>query len=351
MAETPPVNTARRREIPRARKLVYGIVMATLVLVLLEIGSRLVLSVWGVPEYFLQDLQDTEVHEPDPVLFWKNRRGLKRHIGNLGRPFDWVINAQGFRADEPILRQPEAGVKRIICLGDSVTFGYRVQRKEAYPHQLEKILCQRGRYQVINAGVVGYSSYQARRYLESELFDYRPDIIITYLGINDSNPASREDHQRSVGSPGIQLVGGLGLFRLLRRLRGTPLPDQFTKRRVYLNDYLANMRAIARGSQARGVQLVMVLPLVLSSGRLNYAFPDTREGVSDQALREEYWEFARRHVSVELLSSVSPQASVAHRTLFVEEPPYYCHWNATGHRLVAVALAEKLGHAGVLSDD
>jgi hypothetical protein len=42
-------------------------------------------------------------------------------------------------------------------LGDSVTFGYGVDQTQSFPAELERLLNQSGKYEVINAGVPGYS--------------------------------------------------------------------------------------------------------------------------------------------------------------------------------------------------
>lgn len=69
-----------------------------------------------------------------------------------------AINSLGFRGPEREAAKP-AGVKRIICLGSSNTFGAEVGDEETYPAQLQKLLDLRypGRYEVWNAGVNAYS--------------------------------------------------------------------------------------------------------------------------------------------------------------------------------------------------
>ena len=43
---------------------------------------------------------------------------------------------------------------------------------------------------MVNAGVPGFSSYQALRYLEIEGFDLDPDVVVFVSGINDASPAT-----------------------------------------------------------------------------------------------------------------------------------------------------------------
>ena len=66
--------------------------------------------------------QQAGIFEGDPLLLWRLKPNLDRAV------WDYTVlstNAQSFRADYPIGAKP-AGTIRIICLGDSVTFGYRV---------------------------------------------------------------------------------------------------------------------------------------------------------------------------------------------------------------------------------
>ncbi|MCA9404619.1 MAG: hypothetical protein KC897_12600, partial [Candidatus Omnitrophica bacterium] len=77
---------------------------------------------------------------------------------------------------------------RVICLGASPTFGWGVQQQETYAQDLERRL-QSGsgsnRVEVINAGQIGYSSYQGVRYFQDVILPLRPDIITVSYVIND----------------------------------------------------------------------------------------------------------------------------------------------------------------------
>ncbi|MFQ5893549.1 MAG: hypothetical protein ACE5H5_04470, partial [Nitrospinota bacterium] len=76
-----------------------------------------------------------------------------------------VINSHGLRdVERPWAKPP--GVTRILVLGDSFTFGMKVEAAASYPKALEALLNRSGdgrRYDVINAGVVAYSLCQERK--------------------------------------------------------------------------------------------------------------------------------------------------------------------------------------------
>ncbi len=78
---------------------------------------------------------------------------------------------------------PPQGV--IVCMGDSLTAGYRVDESEAYPALLAERLRQEGYdYEVINAGVSGETSSGALARLDWML-TLEPDIVILETGAND----------------------------------------------------------------------------------------------------------------------------------------------------------------------
>ncbi len=75
---------------------------------------------------------------------------------------------------------------RITVLGDSLSAGYGLSARDAFPAQLEAALQQRG-YQVMvqNAGVSGDTSAGGLSRLDWTLAD-RPDLVIVELGANDA---------------------------------------------------------------------------------------------------------------------------------------------------------------------
>ncbi|MFQ5767884.1 MAG: SGNH/GDSL hydrolase family protein, partial [Acidobacteriota bacterium] len=96
-----------------------------------------------------------------------------------------TISSQGLREREISLRPP-AGRKRILCLGDSVTFGHWVEAWEAFPRRLEETLLGRGEpVQVINAGVPGYSPFQEMTWLHEKGWTYEPDLVVVAFVLND----------------------------------------------------------------------------------------------------------------------------------------------------------------------
>ena len=63
------------------------------------------------------------------------------------------INAQGFRGNEPVTRWVPPGKVRVICSGDSFTFGYGVDNDHGWCQQLAAL---DARMQTVNMGQSGY---------------------------------------------------------------------------------------------------------------------------------------------------------------------------------------------------
>lgn len=77
------------------------------------------------------------------------------------------------------------GVKKIVCLGDSVTEGYGLSKDQAFPALIEKKLSTpKQRVEVVNAGISGSTSASGLSRLKW-LLKAKPDLILLELGGND----------------------------------------------------------------------------------------------------------------------------------------------------------------------
>ncbi|MFC2173014.1 SGNH/GDSL hydrolase family protein [Acidobacteriota bacterium] len=96
-------------------------------------------------------------------------------------------NRFGMRGEETSKAKPE-GTVRVLCLGDSRTFGYAVGQEACYAAHLSCILKERypgATIEVLNAGVHGYTSYQGLRYFELQGLGFEPDIVTVAFEFND----------------------------------------------------------------------------------------------------------------------------------------------------------------------
>ena len=74
---------------------------------------------------------------------------------------------------------------RILCLGDSFTFGVGAENGNDYPRQLERLLnenCQDKKFIVYNRGIPGQNSSMVLKRLVHNINTYRPDTILLLIG-------------------------------------------------------------------------------------------------------------------------------------------------------------------------
>jgi len=172
---------------------IFTLIAATMIAVgCVEAGLR-VLNPWGMEffhtlPYHMQGMVD------HPQLGYVHPKSITYKLGAK----TVALNAHGLR-DEEIPYAKPAGEKRILALGDSVTFGWGVDQGKGFCDHMESLLNSSKddiTWQVINAGVNGYNSIQEVTYLRIEGMRYNPDVVIlTYVrndvdAIFDPNPVT-----------------------------------------------------------------------------------------------------------------------------------------------------------------
>ncbi len=83
-----------------------------------------------------------------------------------------------------------AGVPRIVCLGDSVTFGVNVGARETWCEGVRRGLGGAGapKVEAFNFGMNGYDAEQVATLLESRIAPYAPDVVVWGTYANDVFP-------------------------------------------------------------------------------------------------------------------------------------------------------------------
>jgi lysophospholipase L1-like esterase len=122
------------------------------------------------------------------------------------------INSFGFRGRE-YREKKGATTRRILLLGDSVTFGLSCEGKDIYPTLLEKYLNrQEGpwTYEVLNGAVNGYNAENQLGTLRQMGPLVDPDLVILQTCINDIAPSNY-----------VSAIGGGSYFNY----RGDYLPE------------------------------------------------------------------------------------------------------------------------------
>ncbi len=121
---------------------------------------------------------DLEIYEPDPVLYWRLKPNQDSH-SKVGH-FPVHVNNHGTRGRDFATGKP-IGTIRIVCIGDSRTFGWGLSEEETYPSQLEKFLGRKTagqKIEVINAGVNAWTYPQMTAFLRERVLKWQPDVVI-----------------------------------------------------------------------------------------------------------------------------------------------------------------------------
>ena len=184
----------------------------------------------------------------DPDLLWRPRPSFED------------FNAQGFRGPELPLEKP-AGEFRIFTVGDSNTLG---SPEASWPGDLHRILREScDRFQVVNAGVWGYSSDQGVLHLE-EVLEYHPDLVLISFGSNDAHPVSVPDKEYTARSEWWGRLESITRPSRVARL-ALAVSSQLTvsqagemTHRVSLEDYRRNLEEMARLTKAEGAVPVLL---------------------------------------------------------------------------------------------
>jgi lysophospholipase L1-like esterase len=104
------------------------------------------------------------------------------------------------------------GDRRILCLGDSNTYGLYLEPSEAYPEQLEALWNGSGssRVEVLNLGFPGTNSSKLASELPRLIDALRPDLVTVLIGANDFWTQPLVAPSSSMAPPG-------GLWRIVER--------------------------------------------------------------------------------------------------------------------------------------
>jgi len=243
-----------------------GLVLAALFAALFLAEGVLRLA---TPPTFLQSRQGSTVWQwivKDPVLGWANAAGYESD--------GFRVNSYGFRGEEFSTEKPP-GVTRIVCVGDSGTFGIwfgeRAKRHwDSYPEYLRGILRDEGEdnVEVINAGVVGYNSSHSLRQFMTRVLALEPDILIVRIGFNDHAELGNKFFRNYyVKEPPGFLVRGL-IYRYLEsrlvriaswldtKLAVLTLPEN--KKVVSHGEFRENVRRFIETARERDIRILFI---------------------------------------------------------------------------------------------
>jgi lysophospholipase L1-like esterase len=367
-----PGEVKSSHRIPLRRRVAYvAIIYFIFILLLLgiEVGTRLTMPHLSSLDLFVvtpqqkaqvADNAHSTIFEGDPLLLWR----LKPNLDHVVWDFTLLTtNAQHLRSDRP-LQKKEVGALRIVCLGDSVTFGYRVptvwpdkpndydRSALPYPMLLEKELRAANpnkQIEVITMAVPGYTSHQGLAWLRRDIDRLKPDLLIISFGWNDASFSDVPDSEAiRTNWPAVTirwLVDHSQAFahatHWLRARQSVATKVVRPAPRVSDQDYLNNMMAMAQlASQKQSKAITIAAP-----------YRDRTTNPPEAALMQRYRDSLR---------SVSNQNGIPFleiRELTPDSSPENLGWfgelihpNHMGHRLITSELLKLLAQSRALGD-
>lgn len=171
------------RTIAAAVSLLLAVVVLEIVVRLaFHNGMDFTLEMWKYARYVKRI-------SPDPALGHEHVPGASARLMGV----DVTINSRGLRERDIPYEKP-AGTRRILMLGDSLTFGWGVHVESTASKVLERELNARRResaVEVINAGVGNYNASMSVQYLLHEGRRYDADVVVLNYFINDAEETPR----------------------------------------------------------------------------------------------------------------------------------------------------------------
>jgi len=157
------------------KRLIFAIILIIIPIVLLESSLRLL-------NFYFHIVNAPHLYVWNPYTYYALRPNWEGEVEG-----EWVkIGDHGLK-NGPFSTKKERGTYRILCIGDSVTFGWGMPTEASYPRTLERALRDHpgGRFEVINGGMPGFQSAQVAALLSSRFLDIEPDLLVVCLGRND----------------------------------------------------------------------------------------------------------------------------------------------------------------------
>jgi lysophospholipase L1-like esterase len=248
------------------------------------------------------------------------------------------INDLGLR-DNPVRTKAESE-KRILAIGDSITFGWGTAQELTFSARLERNLTERLKkpIRVINAGVGGYNTLQEATYLENEGLALNPDLVMLTYVTNDTEvvvgPFDPKSELSMTGKPPLTVLKLLAweswVYRLVSHLwrsANTPRTIDAYETVKKMEGWKASMdslRRIATFCQTRQMPLVVYFYHLQSSSYDEALMQDVRESVRPFPVEDTAPWFVSYPIRSLVVSKVDS------------------HPNAKGHEILADGMASHL---------
>lgn len=292
------------------------------------------------------------------------------------------INGLGLRGHEPLAEADGDAGLRVVCLGDSFTFGWGVEDNETFPVLVEQNLDAAidQPVDVLNCGAPGYNTYQEHQLYKKLMAPLKPDFVVVAWYMNDLDPMSygttgtlapldhplagtalldywsRNLRLKVIGLPKFEFEGfdqdkALELKKVYDELlRGGMWKDSSTEpAQQFVERNLQDLTALLDTIEAGGaVPIVVTFPTVGQMDDLKKVrAEESPEAYAEMRRQREYAmgrvaEHARARgvIAVELLDAYMDSEIRPYGAVDLSHP------SAAGHRIAADAITAALKEAG-----
>lgn len=288
-------------------RLLGKITVTVIITVLLLEGGVRVFLYFSLNNYLTQTLP-----RPYGRIIRKTRTFTLLGMGRYNRfdPICYFLPKAGFfRGPQGSIdcpKEKEEGEIRIICIGDSTTYGFAVNYHDSWVYLLGKMLAEKypgKKIRVLNAGLSGATSKQVKRFFQFHIVFYQPDILLwretdgaatdTYLVSNTLTDSARLFLWRCLYESRVFRVVCVLLDHAKTEIPNRPanalfdfLTDRFSKHSPILSEgFDSDFDIVERIAREHGVRHVLQVEYLsyhegITSGALQFNEPNGRKDMA-----------------------------------------------------------------------
>jgi lysophospholipase L1-like esterase len=210
-----------------------------------------------------------------------------------------------------------------------------------------------GEYEVINAGVPGYSSEQGKRFFANDLLQLQPDIVCMMFAWNDHWAAPNYIADKDQQFPPTivlelqNLLARLHSYRLLKKAVLSQIeshPDSLWDRdsvvyRVSYQDFADNLTELCAVCESHGAR-----PILMTSPAPSLSRYGQKRGWAPAVRYHQIYSNKTRELARTLgVQLVDAAVELDHYDGMYDDVRHdFIHFNAAGHRVIAEMLAAKI---------
>lgn len=185
---------------------------------------------------------EKELTEGDILIYLPQSKLRKSTPDGLTVKFggENVTYFSGYRRTSPITKEKPIKTKRIISIGDSFTWGWKVSNENTIPHQLETILNQNksqdfDKIEVLNAGMTASTITNSYEGLKNYDVNFSPDVVILTFCENDIGDLKQKNSTDAFTYELLKKYGWFGPIRFF-------VAGKYQKERKLLAKQLKEMK-------------------------------------------------------------------------------------------------------------